>query len=194
MDGSVITHGGVIMRTHYARLQTGFTLIELIIILAVLIIITGIGIPASGRLLDSSQQAASVNNFATALAQARYHAVMHSVRVILCPSTNQTSCTGGYDWQKGFISFVDDNRNRHRDNNEKLINVGQETHHLIGIQTSIGRQRISFRATGDSPGSNTTFKFCPRSEGLKRKALILSNTGRARLAEKMPNGSPITCI
>jgi len=182
------------MRIQPARQTAGFTLIELIIVLTILVISIGLIIPGFGRLLDSSQQSASVNTFSTALAQARYHAVTHSQRVVLCPSLDQQHCTGGYDWQAGFITFIDKNLNRLPDEDEDIINISQATSHVIDIQTSKGRSRITFRPTGDAPGSNTTFRFCPKSANLQRKVLVLSNTGRVRLSEKMPDGSEISCI
>ena len=176
------------------RLSQGFTLIELVTACAVLLILLGIGIPGFGSIIDRNQQVAAINQFSTALAHARYHAVTFHRHVILCPSVDHQQCTGGFDWESGQITFVDDNNNRLRDDNEEIIAINQAIDRSIDIQTSTGRRKIRFKPSGAAPGSNTTFRFCTGSENVMRKALILSNSGRARLSDKLPDGSEITCI
>ncbi len=171
----------------------GITLIEMLTVVAVLIISTSIAFPSYSRLVNSNLQTASVNQFSTYLAQARYYAVTNMRTVVLCPSSNQQDCTGGYEWQNGYISFVDLDRDKQHDNNEKIIAINQKQSDSLKILTSTGRRKIAFRPTGDSSGSNVTVRFCSNKTKLPGKALILSNTGRARLARKMPNGSKISC-
>ena len=174
-------------------LQKGFTLIELLITCAVLLILFGIGVPGFGSIIDSNQQVAAINQFSTSLAHARYYAVTNNRHVILCPSTDLQTCTGGMDWEYGVISFLDDNRNRLRDANEEVIAINQAIDRSIDIQTSIGRKKIHYWPSGSAPGSNVTFRFCTDSPNVKRKALIISNSGRVRLSENLPDGSEITC-
>ena len=171
--------------------QRGVTLIETITVIAVIIITAGIALPGYGQFLNSNRQTTAINQFSTTLAQARYNAVNRMQRVVLCPSTNKTDCTGGYEWQQGYISFVDNDRDRNRDPSEEILVVTEEQASPLTIRTSIGRQRIIFHTSGASPGSNSTIRFC--TENIAGKALVLSNTGRARLARKKPNGDEINC-
>ncbi len=176
-----------------SRPYAGFTLIELITVIAVLLITLGVAIPSFSGLIASNQQTSLINQFATSLAHARYYAVQHSQRVVLCPSSNLESCTGGFDWQQGFISFVDENYNRIRDGKEKLLAVTQIDRNEVAIQTSTGRRKIVFYPSGSSPGSNVTIKFCSNVAKLPGKALILSNSGRARLSKTTAGGDEIAC-
>ena len=171
----------------------GFTLIELVITLAVLIITLGITIPGYSGLVASNQQTTLINQFSTSLNHARFHAVKSDRLVVLCPSTDMAFCTGGFNWQHGFISFVDTNRNRLRDKDEKLIAVTQIDREDVKIQTSTGRRKIVFYPSGISPGSNVTIKFCSSETSVPAKAIILSNSGRARLSRLTPNGEEIAC-
>lgn len=177
----------------HARLSRGVTLIEMISVVAVLVITTGMAVPQFDQLLGSNRQTAAINQFSTSLAQARYHAVSHFTRVVLCPSSDLESCTGGFDWQAGYITFTDNNRNRQRDPDEPLIAATQSQPADISILTSTGRRKIIFRPSGSSPGSNTTIRFCSENTRIPAKAIILSNTGRARLARKDANGDEISC-
>ncbi len=160
---------------------------------AVLLILFGAGLPGFASIIDRNLQTTAINQLSTALAHARYHAVTFNRNVIICPSTDMHNCTGGYDWEYGHISFVDTNYNRKRDGNEKIIAVNQAIDRSIDIKTSIGRQKIRFNSSGASPGSNTTFRFCTDSDNVEYKAIILSNTGRARLAKKLPGNREIHC-
>ena len=171
----------------------GYTLIELLTVVAVVIISTSVAFPGYSRLVSSNLQTASINQFSTSLAQARYYAVTNMRPVVLCPSSNQQDCTGGFEWQNGYISFVDLDRDKQHDNNEKIIAIHGKQSDSVKILTSTGRRKIAFRPTGDSSGSNVTVRFCSDKTNLPGKALILSNTGRARLARKMPKGGKISC-
>lgn len=181
---------------HYksARLSPGYTLIEVITVVAVLVITTGIATPVFSDMLNRSYQTASINEFSTALAQARYYAITHMQRVVLCPSVDQQICTGGFNWEQGYLSFVDENRDRQRNPGEKILNTHTQTDNNIRIQTSTGRRKITFHTSGMSPGSNATIRFCASSDDIPGKTIILSNTGRPRLAKKLRDGSPVTCI
>ena len=181
------------MSQTHTRLAKGYTLIELLSVIAVLVITMGIALPGYTAFIGTNQQTAAINDFSTSLAQARYNAVKLMTHTILCPSIDQQNCTGGYSWQDGFITFLDENSNRRRDPDERLLNVQQAFNRTIQIQTSIARSKIVFRSSGASPGSNTTFRFCDHSGRIKHKALVLSNTGRVRLAKKLPDGREISC-
>lgn len=171
----------------------GFTFIEAITVVAVVVITTSMAFPGYTRLVSSNLQTTSINQFSTALAQARYYAVTNMRPVVLCPSSNQQDCTGGFEWQHGYISFVDLDRDKQHDANEKIIAIKEKQSDSVKVLTSTGRRKIAFRPTGDSSGSNVTVRFCSDKTNLPGKALILSNIGRARLARKMPNGDKISC-
>ena len=176
-----------------SRHSHGFSLIETITVIAVLVITTGIALPGYDYLLGRNYQTTSINQFSTTLAQARYHAVNHLSRVVLCPSSNLRDCTGGFEWHTGYIAFVDDNMDKQRNTDEEIISVVEKAHGSVSIKTSSGRRKIIFRPSGSSPGSNATVLFCTNRDSLPGKALILSNTGRARLAKKLAGGKNIPC-
>lgn len=175
------------------RFSKGITLVEMVAVIAIVAITSSIALPGFDHILSSNQQTTSINRFSTSLAQARYYAISYYSSVVLCPSSNLTDCTGGYDWQNGYITFEDDDMDRQRDPNEKIIAVTQKQPNAIQIQTSTGRKKITFHPSGGSLGSNATVKVCSKISEIPGKALILSNTGRARLAKKLPNGEPVTC-
>ena len=86
--------------------QKGFTLIELMVTLAVLGVLLAVGVPSFADLIRNNRSQAAANELVSALNAARVEAVKRGKRVSLCPSVNGTSCSGTA-WQSGWIVFVD---------------------------------------------------------------------------------------
>ena len=91
------------------RTQRGFTLIELMITVLVGIILIGLAVPSFEAVFNSSRITGQANEFVATLQLARMEAIRRNARVVVCPSTNGTSCQGGNpsSWT-GWVAFVDD--------------------------------------------------------------------------------------
>lgn len=91
--------------------SAGFTLLELMITVAVLAIGVGIGIPSFQDMMRRNRLATQTNTFVGAFALARSEAVKRGVRVTLCPASdavNQNACSNSDDWaENGMIIFTD---------------------------------------------------------------------------------------
>jgi type IV fimbrial biogenesis protein FimT len=85
----------------------GFTLVELMITLALAAIILSLAVPGFQDIIRNNRAATQSNELVAALSLARSEAVKRGARVSLCPSTDQASCTGGTDWADGWIVFLD---------------------------------------------------------------------------------------
>lgn len=85
----------------------GFTLVELMVTLAVLAILLAAAVPSFNALLRNNRLATQSNAFVAAVHLARAEAVKRGVAVSLCPSANQSSCTDSDSWTGGWIVFQD---------------------------------------------------------------------------------------
>lgn len=94
--------------------QSGFNIIELMVTIAVLGVLLGVGVPGVESYIYNSRLTTQINSLSTSLAHVRSEAIKLNQRVLLCVSTNGTSCDGyssGTSWNKGWIAFVDRNAN-----------------------------------------------------------------------------------
>jgi type IV fimbrial biogenesis protein FimT len=172
----------------------GFSVIELMAVLAVAVILISLGVPAWKDLVSGSKVSSSRMLLAGTLALARETAVEHGQYLTLCPSADQQQCSGDYTaWDQGMILFVDRNADRQHSAGETIVRaIGRIQR--ISIQSSSGRRSIRYSADGSAWGSNLTLRFCVPENASHNRAIILYGSGRARFSDTLSNGDPVTCI
>jgi type IV fimbrial biogenesis protein FimT len=90
--------------------QKGFTLVELMITLAMAAILLGIGVPAMQDMSSNARMRTEANNMVSMLQFARSEAVKYQYEVVICPSADGATCANGAN-PDFLIVFVDDNDN-----------------------------------------------------------------------------------
>ncbi len=105
--------------------SAGFTMTELITVMAIVAILAAIGVPTFKYVTSSNRIASEINGLLGDMQYARSQAVKEGQSVTVCVSSNGTSCTGGSAWQNGWIVFLDANFNQQVDValGEKVIRV-----------------------------------------------------------------------
>src|SRR5947209_2461821 len=91
------------------RAPRGFTLVELLVVLAIAAILVGYGAPAFSGLLRSTRLTTATNDLFAGMLMARSEAVKRRSRVALCKSSDGQSCTAAGGWEQGWIVFHDSN-------------------------------------------------------------------------------------
>lgn len=127
--------------------ERGFTVIELMVTLAVLAIVVGFAIPGFQSIINSNRLAGTSNEFIAALQTARIEAIRRGRRVVVCASANTNAgadadcATSGID---GWITFVDEDTDGELGAGDTLLrNAGFDG----TIQVS-GPMLLDFRADG----------------------------------------------
>ena len=89
----------------------GFTLIELMVTLALAAIVLGLAVPSVSNMIRSNSVISLNNEIVADLQYARSEAIKRNLPVVVCASTNGTSCVGSATntWDSGWIVFVDVN-------------------------------------------------------------------------------------
>lgn len=83
----------------------GFTLIELMVTLAVAAVLLVVAVPSMRNIIQNSRIITQVNDFISDVQVARTEAIKRAGRIVICPSTNGSTCTAG--WSNGRLMFAD---------------------------------------------------------------------------------------
>lgn len=173
--------------------QSGFTLVELMVTLAVAGILMSVAIPNYQTFILNSRISAQANDFMAAIGMARSEAIKRATRVSICKKASNFNdrCTTSGDWAQGWIIFTDGSTVGTIDGADVIIQVRGP---LAGTNTFIGNTNVvDFIAYGAS-GFGTlagTVSLCPPSPAaVVGRDIVISNTGRARV-QKPP---AVACI
>jgi len=128
------------------RGRSAFTLIELLIVIALVAILATLAGPAFRSFIQNTRATAQANEFVSALNLARSEAAKRGVTVELCASANQSGCTGNAGhWSQNWL-VVDTTSN-------EVIRVWND---LGDLQFNAnGDSRVEFNARGESAGGDT---------------------------------------
>lgn len=174
------------------RAHRGVTLIELLVALAIVAILGAIAAPTFRDLALNSARTATVNDFFHALFLARSEAIKRGQIVSLCPSADGQSCAKQQGaWTQGWIVFVNKDRDEPvvRDEDEPLLAVYRPREN-ISIESN--RASYSFRPHVQAV-VNGTIVFCDPRGSAHARAIIISHTGRPRVAQRDSSGKPLKC-
>lgn len=161
----------------------GFTLLELLVALAVAAILITIAAPSLSALMRRNEASATINELLYGLRLARNEAVARSLPVVIC--AGQTSCTGGTAWSAGWIVFVDSNADGAATGERILHRVTpiDGGFSLSGNAGSGTAGRVIYEASGFAPGGARTFTLCDTRGSAAPRGLVVSFNGRVRAAD-----------
>ncbi|MEQ2332682.1 Tfp pilus assembly protein FimT/FimU [Xanthomonas euvesicatoria] len=123
----------------------GFTLIELMVTVAVLAIVASIGYPSFQGVLRSNRAAAANNELMALLNLSRTEAIRNGQGGGVCGSSNGTSCDGS--WSGGVMVWSDSNGNGTFDAGEAVLRYSTGNPRLV-VQGPTTGTVIAFDARG----------------------------------------------
>ena len=172
----------------------GFTIIELMVTVAIIAILAMLAAPSFNEAILSNKLASFANNFVASATLARGEAVKRNAVVTLCVVATDISktCTTSGDWQQGWIVFNDINGDGILDESitdpaapslrETLIYRQQAfsaDYKLTGAVKNIAFQSVGAGATA------ATLKLCRATPtaGSQERDIRISATGRVSVAK-----------
>lgn len=102
------------------RRNTGFTLVELMITVAVLAVMLAIGFPSFQSVLRSNRIATATNEMIASMSLARSEAIKNTHGTGVCASTAGASCDGA-SWGDGWLVWDDTNGDGALDDGETVL-------------------------------------------------------------------------
>lgn len=170
---------------------SGFTLIEMMVVIAITSILLLIGIPSMKSLIERNAVAGHVNALVGSITLARAEAIKRNAPVVLCRSNNADttatpSCAGSNgDWKSGWIVFLDRNADGQFQTNEGDVLLRVEgTITSSGGITQNSPTKLQFRGTGLLASGMSTFTFKSKSEDAnQQRTVVVSKAGRTHLED-----------
>ena len=180
-----------IRRGTLPTLHSGFTLLDLMIAVAIILILFSVAIPSVSNAVSRVQASAARSAITTTLFDGLRNATVLGQEVVVCPAPGG-QCAGARDWSRGWIAFVDLDHNRLRTPNEPLLRRDGPLDEGVRLYGSPGRPRIVYQPNGSNAGSNLSFTLCDRRGAAYAVSLILSNGGRLR-TDKPTASAAVDC-
>lgn len=159
------------------HLYQGFTLIDLLIVLAILLITAGIGLPSFANLLEENRAYNYTKTLAKQMVFARHYALNYNTSVTICPLKHSKCDT---QWKEDISVFIDYNRNRRFEGKDKLLGLLEDPPHTDTLLYP--RRGITYRSDGSINGFQSgTFRYCPRVKDSQFSlGLVVNQAGRTR--------------
>jgi type IV fimbrial biogenesis protein FimT len=171
--------------------NSGFTLYELIMTLALVAVIVTLGLPSFGSIVASSRIRAETNALFEAVHLARKDSIVRRRAVSICPSLDGLNCDPHNEWSTGWIRFVNTDRDDPpvRDPEEPVLRYHRTE---PGTVIVANRRGFTLRST-ELRATNGTLIVCDGRARAEGRAIIVSYTGRPRVAWRDADGKPYDC-
>jgi len=169
----------------------GLTLIELLVTLTIVAVIAMVGVPALRGLVMGQRMTTQINSLVHGVFLAKQSAHTRQTETVICKSPTGRRCEPNADWSDGWLIFNNFDRDypARVDATEPVLAIGEAFH---GGTIHANRREFVFRAF-EIRSTNGTLVFCDERGAQFAKALIISYTGRPRIAMKRPDGSALQC-
>lgn len=170
------------------RRSLGFTLVELMAVLAIAAVLMGAGVPSLAQLVRSVKLTSATNDLFGSLLLARSEAAKRHARVVVCRSFDGATCAPSGGWEQGWIVFHDANNDGLRQSGELLISRMQALPSDLRLFGNLNVSRyVSFAPTGEARLASGGFQagtvtLCnPSLHGGDARQIVISATGRPRV-------------
>jgi type IV fimbrial biogenesis protein FimT len=169
----------------------GYSLYELLLTTTIITLMLLAGFPTFSALTARQLQSIEVNALFHAIHLARKESIMRRRVVSLCPSHDGQNCGPRTDWSSGWIMF----ENKDRDTPPR-VDEGEpvlQWHRVAGqVNVQANRRAFTLRSTV-LRATNGTLVVCDRQNRVPAKGLVISYTGRPRVAFRRTDGKPYAC-
>jgi type IV fimbrial biogenesis protein FimT len=179
------------------RRDGGFTLIELMIAVALVAILLATAVPALEDFTNDARQTGAINDFVSSIHLARNTAITTNSRVTMCASASGADCELTA-WENGWIVFGDLNASGDLDVGETVISAAAAVEGL-SIQSGEFPAALMFRPNGRAmtnalTGNSGEFAVCDFRGVQHAKVILVEISGRPRMSETRANGTAPNCI
>lgn len=171
--------------------ERGYSLYELLLSLGLLGIVFGLTLPSFSDLIADKRLRTAADALFHAAHLARQQSITARRVITLCPSVDGETCDAAGRWGQGFILFANTSRASEGSREpEETVIYRYLTENSVTIEAN--REYFAFRAT-ERRATNGTFRICDPAGRARSRALVISYTGRPRVAYQDVRGQSYSC-
>lgn len=162
--------------------QTGFTLIELMVVLSVLALLLAMAWPSFQGSLRSNRIATTTNELVASVAMARSEAIRNTRGAGMCSSDDGTSCSG--NWSGGWLVWADTDGDGALGDGETVLRYTQLNSAVAATGPAAA---VSFDSRGRRrAAADQALSLQPATcDGqLLRRAMTINAAGQVRVAKE----------
>ncbi len=169
------------------RLYKGFSLIELLVVMAIMGILLAVSLPSFQQTIESNMTNSQAKLFLTTLSLARSEAIKRGGNVGICASTDGTDCDAG-SWNEGWLVFHDANEDSNGaagsvDAGDTIIRVFDPLGAATITTFTVNWIEYSSLGYSATPGTQTLL-ICPTSgTSVNARSIEIGPSGRGRRIE-----------
>jgi type IV fimbrial biogenesis protein FimT len=156
-----------IMDMRLLRAQHGFTLIESMVAITVMLVLMAVAVPSFRDASHRSQLRSAANALVTSAHFARSEAIKRNAPVTMCISSDGANCAASGGWEQGWIIRSD-------------ITLRRQSASAVNVRiTSGGINHLTFQPTGvDATSAVFTVCRAPAEAGAEQRQVTIDATGR----------------
>ena len=175
--------------------SNGFTIVELMVVLAILALLAGIAAPNFASMIKDSRLSAANTDFMVALQLAKSESVARVSPVSICRANGDfTACAAGGNWAQGWIIFADTNGNGVVNGDDVVLQVHEALASLTYRGTGAAKTDITFNPSGSTSITSTEAVIACDDRGFgSGKGIIITITGRGSSMKASETGET-TCL
>jgi type IV fimbrial biogenesis protein FimT len=167
----------------------GFTLLELMVTIAVVAILLSVALPAMQGVLQDDRQSTRANTLWMSLNLARSEARKQDVSVSVCPSTDGLTCSGSGSWAQGWVVLSTAPGTTAPTMTVPAMATGSTLTEATPLAT------VSFFSNGMT-SAPAAFTLCDSRGATKARSIEVTLAGRVAASTvpgKRLNGTALTC-
>lgn len=178
------------------RRFAGVTLTEMLLLVSVMSILLGFGIPSFGSMLRSARLSSLTNELLVEFNLARSEAIRRGQRVVLCKAVHALECSASGGWEQGWLMFEDANNNAWLDAGETVVRFrpAAPPGWQIKGNTPVSRY-VAYHPLGGTYLAGGGFQagtltICPPSaSNTSSRQIVINSTGRPRTRSVQPGSN-----